>query len=166
MAQNVSTPDIGMTKSQRKEVSTDFRGYFVQQRRKSLTNCDHSSATTSPVHHNNLPGICYRYHPHSGVGVGGSGGQNWMKKRWDHNIGSVFLHNQLQHSQLLSLLCHYHACTPQKSPWKMLSVSSPFGSRSGRVRRPNKTENEVRWRECFPFFENASTPLTIFAVSQ
>ena len=80
MAQNVSTPDIGMTKSQRKEVSSDFRGYFVQQRRKSLTNCDHSSATTSPVHHNNLPGICYRYHPHSGVGVGGSGGQNWMKK--------------------------------------------------------------------------------------
>ena len=148
-----------------KKVRSQLRSVFLHNRLQH-SQVFHFSATTTPAHHKNLPGKYYRYHSHSEVGVGGSGGQNWMKKRWDHNMRSVFLHNQLQHSQVLSLLCHYHACTPHISAWKMLWVSSPFGSRSGSVRRPYKTENEVRWWECFPFFENASAPLTIFAVPQ
>ena len=73
---------------------------------------------------------------------------------------SVFLHKQLQHSQVLSLLCHYYACTPQKSAGKILSVSSTFGSRSRRQRRPKVDEKKVRSQYAIRIFTQTIAALT------
>ena len=73
---------------------------------------------------------------------------------------SIFLRKQLQHSQVLSLLCHYHACTPQKSAGKILSVSSTFGSRRRKERWPKWVEKKVRSQYEIHIFTQTIAALT------
>jgi len=54
----------------------------------------------------------------------------------------------------------------QKVESKVTRESARLEVGGGRMeRRPNKSENDVRWRECYPLFEYASAPLTNLAAT-